>query len=124
MYLLLINGVVFFSSCKKAAENKLEGTWNMINIYDISDSFNVERWNFASDDKLNIFRDGNGIVSTPPRFVFRYNVKSNKKLVIEPLDSDPPTDYCREWKIEKLKKDILVISYESGGLVQKEFERL
>jgi hypothetical protein len=123
-YLFLITGLILLFSCKKTTENKLEGTWKMINIYNINDTLNIERWNFASDGKLNIYRDENGVPAADPRFVFRYNVKSYKKMIVEPLGSDPPTDYCREWKIAKLRKDIMIISYESGGLVQKEFERL
>jgi hypothetical protein len=96
----------------------------MINIYNINDTLNVEKWIFSSDGKLNIYRDENGITATAPRFVFHYKVKSYRKLIIEPLDSDPPTDYCRDWKIAKLKKDILVVTYESGGMVQKEFEKM
>jgi hypothetical protein len=123
-YLFLITGIIFFFSCKKSTENKLEGTWKMIKIYNINDTLNIERWDFASDGKLNIFNDVNGVVASNPRFVCRYYAKSYRKLVIEPLDANAPIEYCREWKIAKLRKDILIITYESGGLVQKEFEKL
>jgi hypothetical protein len=124
IYLFLITGVVFLFSCKKSTENKLEGTWNMIKIHDINDTLNVESWNFTSDGKLNIFRERNGVNDSIPEYVCRYYAKSYRKLVIEPLDANTSLEYCHEWKIAKLRKNVLVITYESGGVLQREFERL
>jgi hypothetical protein len=105
-------------------ENKLEGTWKMIDISNIYDSLSVERWQFDSDNRLKIFHDVNGVADTTPISILHYKAKSYRKLTIEPIDGGGQTEYCREWKISKLTKDVLIMTYLSGGLVQKEFVKM
>ena len=93
----------------------------MIDITNISDSTRVEKWQFISDGKLKIFVYTNSPGDSLPKSVLHYTVNSYKKLTIEPSDSGAATEYCLKWDILKLKKDVMILTYENGGLVQKEF---
>jgi hypothetical protein len=116
--------VVLFSCTKSGTENKLLGTWKWINLADINDSTNVEKWQFSADGKMKVFIDVNGIPDTVPNAVLLYKVKSYKKVEFLPSDSSPDNDYCHEWEITKLKNDIMILNREAGGLETKEFVKL
>jgi hypothetical protein len=111
---------LLFSCTKTRTENRIIGVWKVINVADITDSVNVERWQFVSDGKLKIFL-GTSTLDTTPSALLHYNVKSYNKLIIEPADSVSPAEFCHTWQIIKLNKDILMMDYKDGGLVQKEF---
>ena len=124
-YFLLAAGITLMFSCTKSAtENKLLGMWKWIDLTDINDSTSVEKWQFSADGKLKVFIDLNGVTDTVPNSVMQYSVQSYKKLAVSPSDSFPVNDYCREWEISKLKSDIMVLNYEEGGLVTKEFVKM
>ncbi len=124
-YFFLLAGIITLFSCTKTStENKLLGTWKMMDVTDISDSSRVERWQFVSDGKLKIYVDANGVTDSLPKSVLHYTVQSYKKLTFVPSDSLPATDYCRDWEISKLNKDVMILTYESGGVLQKEFVKL
>jgi hypothetical protein len=124
-YFILAAGMVFQFACTKSGtENKLLGTWKVIDITNINDTTRVEKWQFVADGKLKIFIDLNGHHDSLPNSVFQYTVKSYKKLIVAPSDSAAPSDYCRDWQIQKLKKDVLILNYEAGGLVEKEFVKM
>jgi hypothetical protein len=117
-YLLFLAGIIVFFSCNKSIENKLVGTWKVVNVTNINDTTFVEKWQFDSDGnlKINYYTDGgNNSVSSSS---WKYSVSSYKKLILKSNDS---ASYSEDWKIAKLKKDILIMTYESGGLQQKEF---
>ena len=116
--------MIFLFSCTKTrTENDVIGLWKMVNIANIHDSINVEKWQFVSDGKLKIFF-GAANVDSVPSALLHYSVKSYNKLIIEPADSVPIIEYCHTWQIIKLKKDILMIDYRDAGLVQREFVKM
>jgi hypothetical protein len=45
-------------------------------------------------------------------------------MAVVASDSTPANDYCRDWDITKLKKDVMILNYTDGGLVQKEFVKM
>jgi hypothetical protein len=128
LFFCLISGCIMVLSCKKSTENKLEGTWKLIRLDNIDDSINgklvVEKWQFGSDGLLKIFTDINGVADTFPNSILTYKVDSYKKLKIDRYDASSPDLYCTDWEIDKLNKDVLIMRYKSGGLVQKEFEKM
>ncbi len=122
--ILAIAMVSLFACTKSGTENKLLGTWKWIDVANINDTTRVEKWQFISDGKLKIWIDANGITDSLPKYVLRYSVKSYKKMAVVPSDSTPANDYCRDWDITKLKKDVMILNYTDGGLVQKEFVKM
>ncbi len=99
------------------------GLWKMVNVANITDSVNVEKWQFISDGKLKIYV-GTASTDSTPTSLLHYTIKSYNKLIIEPADSVSPSELCHTWQIVKLKKDILMIDYKDGGLIQKEFVKM
>jgi hypothetical protein len=123
--IILIAGLIFLFACSKSGtENKLNGKWKVINIANINDTLNSETWEFVSDGKLKIWAVTNGQSDSLPQSVLKFVVKSYKKLTIQPGDSGSTSSYCHDWEILKLKKDVLILDYRSGGLSEKEFVKL
>jgi hypothetical protein len=122
---ILISGLIFLFACSKSStENKINGKWKVINIANVNDTLNTETWEFVSDGKLKIWTVTNGQSDSLPECVLKFVVKSYKKLIVQPGDSGATSSYCHDWEILKLKKDVLILDYRSGGLLEKEFVKL
>jgi hypothetical protein len=120
-YLIFLALIIAVFSCKKSTENKLAGTWKLINVENILDTTSVEKWQFDSDGNLQMLFYKDGGSSSFSNSAWRYTLISYKKLSIKSNDS---ASYSQDWDILKLKKDVLVMANKSGGLLQKEFVKL
>lgn len=123
-YFILISGVIFFISCSKSAtENKIVGTWQLVDVTNIYDSIK-ENWEFGSDGRLLIIEEKNGLPDAKPKSIIGYEVKSYKKVELYDIDTATVYYYYGTWEIKKLKKDEMIIFLDNGGIQTREFVKL
>ncbi len=118
-----------FVSCKKQAENKLNGTWNVIKTSDfIGEEFS---WEFSENGNLKVTYPNYPAVITEARYeVISKNMKNHIRISgldsmmnnFEPMNAD--------WQILKLNGSQLKIAHDKPtvdgqgkGLVYREFIR-
>ena len=123
-YFILISDVIFFISCSKSAtENKIVGTWQLVDVTNIYDSIK-ENWEFGSDGRLLIIEEKNGLPDAKPKSIIGYEVKSYKKVELYDIDTATVYYYYGTWEIKKLKKDEMIIFLDNGGIQTREFVKL
>ncbi len=109
------------SSCSKDTQNKLQGTWTVIQI-PAPNTTDVETWEFTSDGVLNITNTNPAYGDHSGKYVVESGFLETK-LTISEL-ANQYNYYNAEWQIVELKRSTLYINNDKdGGLYTKEFER-
>lgn len=124
--IILLAAMLAFTSCKKSTEDKLLGTWKMINVVDVSDTTRVENWEFKANGELVIYYREPGLgVDTVEKYVSRFNMEGYRKFSVSGMTNEHLPQYNTTWDIIKLKKDLLMISNDAGGgLYFREFQKM
>jgi len=119
--LIIIFCFTLFSGCKKAAENRIHGSWIVQNVVDITNQ-DYEEWTFDSGDNLSILMivHQNTNVYTY-NYIGKYKLKTSKKLEISNFTVGPSINYNADWEIAKLTNKTLMIVTGKAGLSFKEF---
>ncbi|MFH1321746.1 MAG: hypothetical protein ABII90_13990 [Bacteroidota bacterium] len=119
--LLIVSGGCSIS--KERKEQKIEGTWEMVNVWDPSDP-DKEQWRF---DKVE---DGIGTVTWIKIVNGTSTVSDNGSYSIEAKTFSSYLNLAYgvsshglsgRWEIAKLNKEILIITQKSGGIITREF---
>ena len=117
---LLILFIIAGGCSKKRKENKIQGTWEMVDVVDPPD--NKEQWVFEKPENLHRIRLTD---SLPPEGIdtglYSIQVKGFKKFLnISGLTGSFGLN--GKWEIIKLDKEIMIIVFhEEAGLLQREF---
>ena len=119
--LLIITCFVLFTGCKKAAENRIHGTWIVQDVSDVTNP-TYEEWTFDSGNNLSInliiHQDTNVYTY---HYIGQYKLKTSKKLEISNFTIGLSSGYNGEWDIAKLTHKTLMIVTGKTGLSFKEF---
>ncbi|MEI6122470.1 MAG: hypothetical protein WCQ95_02465 [Bacteroidota bacterium] len=115
-------GLGIVSSCTKSSlDHKLQGNWKKINLADVSDSTNVETWQFNSGGNLFIYNKHNSGETDTTKLA--YTIDSYQKFVISATASGQNLPYICKWVIVKLNSKMMRMESRSGGLFIIEFEK-
>jgi hypothetical protein len=131
--LLLLFLILFIfllaSSCKKNVENKIDGTWKMVNTgrFYLVSSDTIEHWEFKNGNLIKYTTIGGAIVSNPPSFSGEYSIKIKVLKRILKISNTNSFNDC-DWTIEKLSKKYLTIYTTTyggspGGQEYREFTK-
>ncbi len=117
--LLSIVLVLTLTSCTQDTINKLQGEWTMIPVYDVNDTM-VETWEFTSDNRLIVRRDGQEVSSG--KYAVEAKFTETRLTTSEMLHNF--NYYEAEWWIVDLKRNtMMIVNDKDGGLYTREFER-
>ncbi len=112
---------LFMFGCKKTTEKRLDGSWIVQNVANITNP-DYEEWVFGPGDNLTIRMvlhvDTNVFSYT---YIGKFKLKSTSKLVVSDFNMGLVQNYNREWEIAKLNKKTLMLVYGKNGLEFKEF---
>lgn len=112
------------SVAKKNKEQRIIGSWNIVNVLDSNPDV-TEQWTFDSNGILSRAE----ITDTGITFIDQSNWIIEQKINTAYLDifSDTlnfkQTGYTALWEILSLKKETMFITQRDGGLLTKEFEK-
>ena len=122
-FLIFICFIVVFLSCKKNTENKIEGTWVTVSVTN-PNVYEYQEWAFFSNnEKLYIVQKKIGSTALVPLSSSTYKIKAGLFSKTLTLSESLEVGYNGDWKINKLKKDQLILSIYSPGQVYLEFTK-
>ncbi len=122
--LVALAGILVIASCSKDSLNgKLQGSWKKINLANISDSTQVEYWDFQTGDNLFVYYRSSGSSGPLDTVRLKYSVNSYEKFVISSAGTDVLPQYYATWTIVKLNKNMMRIDSRDGGLIIYDFEK-
>lgn len=117
---LLIFLIVLGGCSKKKKEEKIEGTWEMVDLIDPPD--NNELWVFENPNTLRRIRLTD---SLPPAGIDTGEYSIEVKLFKTFVNISGLTDSFGlngKWEVVKVNKKIMILVYvEKAGLLQREF---
>ena len=126
---LLMMGLFFFSSCTKADENKLVGTWYHFDFYKTTNTFyNAKRWQEVKDSLIKQAQEPTAITIRPDYYIkltlnkdATYTEKTIDIASGDCIDACNDSIHIRKWKINN---DSLVLQtkFKGKGLAKKIFK--
>lgn len=145
LFIFILFPIIFFSSCTKEIEKKVEGKWKRVMVENMNSAFN-EYWVFGPDGKAFIHTDadpGNGWL-TPVNDSCSYVINSRlrRSYIYLYMDSVDLREYYGVWEIIYVRKNTMMIvlrpTYQSiynqghreinpdiqGGLLFREFVKV
>jgi len=127
-FFLFLAICITLASCSIQADNKGKrtvGRWLSINVLDPAADSLQEHWVFDDNGSCSIIVIG---ADTTVADVGDWTIiqKLDKAFVSTIFEGKYAAsfDYSNEWRIKKLNKKVLFITFENGGLRTKEFEKL
>ena len=103
---------ILLPSCKKIAENKIEGIWRRVNVVNVNaDQF--EDWSFTNG-YIYILKTVGGIsgYDTLSHGEYTITTKLFKKYLTISNSTDVNMNY--DWPIDKLTKNVLILYKDEG----------